>query len=802
MKRTLFFMILLFWFNLPAKSFETKEYEPQKFNKSPKIDGIINEPLWQQIPELTGFIQYYPQNGSAPKYQTRVKIFYSDNSIFVAAEMHDEYPDSINRELGPRDSFESVEADLFAINISPYNDGVNSYGFMVSAAGVQSDINFISSREDKNWDAVWNSAVQIHDNGWSVEIELPYSALRFPKQDNQTWGINFFRMIKRENQWSTWNYLDINDDIWWANMGQLKNLRDIDPPLRLSFIPYISSYLEHNTDNEWGTIYNGGLDLKYGINESFTLDMTLIPDFKQAQSDNVVLNLSPFEIQYDEKRQFFIEGMELFNRGSIFYTRRVGGSPVGLGDVENTLSNSEVITNNPTSARLINSTKFSGRTKGGLGIGIFNGLTDYTTAIVKDTLTGEKREITTQDMTNYNMVVLDQTLPNKSYFSIANTNVLRKKYWADALSTEFKLNSKNMQYSLEGLATFSNKFFEDSTNHGQRYRFEAGKMSGKLQYEYQINLETDTFDINDMGFVRQNNEIENEISLDYNIYETSKYFIEQHYSIEATYVELYKPKKFRNFRIDQSFSGTFKNLNQWSYHAAWQPQPEHDYFEAREENRLFIKPALLHICSRYSTAQKRRFRYTIFGGYNYFYSDFHDYIGFGLMFSPKYRINTKASLGYEIYYWNNGKERGFVEKPESTGEIIFGQRRTTETTHTVNAKYTLNEKSNIDFRLRHYYSNADYNQYFTLKDNGYLKNNPNYAKNADINYNAFNIDFVYSWNFAPGSFLNIVWKNSIYQDGERIYHRWYDNLENTLQSSQTNSFSMKLLYYFDYGKIL
>ena len=220
----------------------------------------------------------------------------------------------------------------------------------------------------------------------------------------------------------------------------MKNLKNIDPPLRLSFIPYISSYLENNTDNEWGTIYNGGLDLKYGFNESFTLDMTLIPDFKQTKSDNVRMNLSPFEMEYSEKRQFFIEGMELFNKGNIFYTRRIGGKPNNYGDAGYQLQGNEIITNNPEKTKLINSTKFSGRTKNGLGIGIFNGITDNTYATAKDTTNGKKRKIKTQELTNYNMVVLDKTLKNNSFISLANTNMINKNYHSDVIASEFKIN--------------------------------------------------------------------------------------------------------------------------------------------------------------------------------------------------------------------------------------------------------------------------------------------------------------------------------------------------------------------------
>ena len=305
-----------------------------------------------------------------------------------------------------------------------------------------------------------------------------------------------------------------------------------------------------------------------------------------------------------------------------------------------------------------------------------------------------------------------------------------------------------------------------------------------------------------MGFLRQNNEIENEISFNYSILTPTRFFLNQSYSINFRYQELYKPKKFSNFRIDQSFNATFKNNNEYRYHMAFQPQNEHDYYESREENRVFITPALFHFCNSFSTSQNNRFQYSIFWAYNLFYSDFHNSQSYGLNFNPRFRINNKASIDYEFFYWKNTKDRGYVDKIDITDEIIFGERITAEMTNTIGAKFSINNKSNIDFRLRHYFSNAEYDKFFRLKENGYLEKNVSYNEDQNINYNAFNIDLVYSWNFAPGSFLNIVWKNSIYQNKENVFYHWQDNFKDTISAPQINSFSLKLLYYFDYAKFI
>jgi hypothetical protein len=171
-------------------------------------------------------------------------------------------PDSIFRELGNRDSHSNISSDLFEIQIAPFEDCVILYFFAVSASGVQSDLIYSSDGRDKNSDTVWDSATQILCNGWSVEVKIPYSALRFPKKEIQDWGINFYRTVKRTEERSSWSYVDNAIDQWWTQTGKVRNLQKINPPLRLSFMPYVSGYLQ-NYDNSVGVSYNGGMDMKF-----------------------------------------------------------------------------------------------------------------------------------------------------------------------------------------------------------------------------------------------------------------------------------------------------------------------------------------------------------------------------------------------------------------------------------------------------------------------------------------------------------------------------------------------------------
>jgi hypothetical protein len=193
--------------------------------------------------------------------------------------------------------------------------------------------------------------------------------------------------------------------------GIWKGVSHIKPPLRLQFSPYFSVYANHYPYNlpdqkNWTGQVNGGLDVKYGINQAFTLDATLIPDFGQVQSDNLVLNLTPFEVKYNEYRNFFTEGTELFSKGNLFYSRRIGGSPIHEYDVYNNLDSNETVIKNPTESKLINATKISGRTQNGLGIGFLNAITKPQYATIENTATKEERQELTDPLTNYNVLFL------------------------------------------------------------------------------------------------------------------------------------------------------------------------------------------------------------------------------------------------------------------------------------------------------------------------------------------------------------------------------------------------------------
>ena len=534
-----------------------------RVTEPPKIDGRPDEAIWKSAPVASDFVEYTPRNGTLPTLRTEIRFVYDDMALYILAVMFDPRPDSICKELGRRDQIESLNTDYISFDILPYNDGLNMYEFKVSPANLQNDCKYSAIGQDITWDAVWESVTQITDSAWIAEVKIPYSALRFPKIENQVWGINFWRNMQRYHEYSTWSWVDNKSQDIFRYYGTLTGITEIKPPVRLSVSPYISGYMEKSPDNKnWSWMLRGGLDLRYGINESYTLDMMLIPDFGQVQSDDQVLNLTPFEIRYDEKRQFFTEATELFNKCEIFYTRRVGSSPKNYSTAYDSLHQNEKLAKNPDQTRIINATKISGRNAKGLGIGIFNGMTTNTWATVQDTITGESRRVMTQPFTNYNVLVFDQNLKNNSYITLINTNYWTPEdgYSANVTGAETSLKNKKSTFQVLGRFNLSQKYTKGiHPGFGHQYTVSLSKPSGKFQYQLLRQETGETYDPNDMGFLLYNNETYNRLRLSYITFDPWWIIINSQTDFQVIYSTLYKPYNFKTLEFSLSNTTTYRN---------------------------------------------------------------------------------------------------------------------------------------------------------------------------------------------------------------------------------------------------
>ena len=367
MKRVVKYGLLLMALCLPSvvsyaqdTTIPKKSFEAVRAVDKIKIDGIFDEASWGCAPILTDFVQRRPSPGVASERKTEVRFVYDDEAIYVSAKLYEKKDQAFNL-LTNRDNI--GDSDYFGVSIDPFNAGLNGVGLFVTIAGVQYDTRYSNGgneriwRNDAAWNAVWLSETKVFEDYWTVEYKIPFAVLRFTSKDIQNWGINFFRRSTFLNEESFWNPINPEIDGFLNQAGEVTQLEDIETPTRLFFYPYVSTVISRSTETGFvAPQLNGGMDIKYGINDAFTLDMTLIPDFSGVRSDNEVLNLSPFEVRFDEQRQFFTEGVELFNRAGLFYSRRIGNT---FGNVTETLDDSESITSRPIAAQLINASKIN-----------------------------------------------------------------------------------------------------------------------------------------------------------------------------------------------------------------------------------------------------------------------------------------------------------------------------------------------------------------------------------------------------------------------------------------------------------
>ncbi|MFI5171217.1 MAG: DUF5916 domain-containing protein [Chitinophagales bacterium] len=817
MKRILFlFLLPMVCIDIEAGNIDTTNVEKVKkqmyawrITSQVVIDGKIDEPEWQNAGPAVDFTQFQFKHNVPSNYHTEVRVMYDNTALYIGAKLFDPHPDSIMKELSQRDDLGA--ADFFDVIIDPFNDGLNANEFIVSSSNVQLDAKMYpnsNNGEDFAWDAVWVSETSINTDGWSVEIKIPYSAIRFPNTAEQTWGIQFVREVKRDRDKSSWNPIDPEIQGFVNQSGVLLGIKDIEAPLRLSVSPYLSAYYDVYTDNESGvhsnsTSFNGGADLKLGLNDAFTLDMTLIPDFGQVQSDNQVLNLTPFETYYVEQRQFFTEGTELFNKGGIFYSRRIGGTPFGFFEVFGLVDSIEQIKSNPQSAQLLNATKISGRTPGGTGIGLLNAIEGVTYATIEGA-DGEEYDYLTGPQTNYNVFVIDQNLKNNSYISLINSNVLRSGSYYDAnvTATDFQLNDKKNIYGISGGGAASQKYFSSETDPeiGLAHHLRAGKFGGKWQYSAGYWLEDEVYDPNDLGFLMNNNTVNFNVNGSYHKYDPVWHFNQLNVFTESNYTRLVEPNEFFNLNTYTEIWGSFRNFTFAGIWLQTEPVITYDWFEPRVAGRYYTFPKNYNYGGWISTDYSNRFAFDANGNFRIFDEPGRNRLN--INFSPRFRVNDKIALVASGFagIWPN--DIGWVNFYGDS--IVFGRRDNNTFELFLQANYTPSVKMGFSLRARHYWSYAEYHEFYNLGEDGLLYpttyNSFDAENNSsdDVNFNAFNIDFVYTWFFAPGSELNIVWKNSIYQFGTLLPGNYFDDLETTFNAPQSNNFSIKVLYYLDY----
>ena len=804
-------------------SAQQKTLQAVKAPDAPRMDGLLDDPVWQTAPAAGSFVTNSPVFGKSAATKTTVKVVYDNTALYIGAYIQNESKGT-RRQFTTRDNQNRADVDYFAVFIDTYKDRQNAYQFLVTTRNVQTDsrlspiaANGDGSYGDLSWDAVWESRVAIRNDGWSVEIKIPYFSLRFSKKPEQDWGINFLSFNRHINEVAFWNAVDPNTSGFVNQFGDLNGLQNLAPPLRLSFAPYISGgyrstpQAKGGRQDEW--LKSGGLDLKWGLNESFTLDATVIPDFGQVISDNVVNNISPFEQQFKENRQFFTEGTELFNKAGIFYSRRIGRTPGKYFAVKDLVDNNPnyQAVDNPDVTRLYNAIKFSGRNRHNLAIGVFNAVTEPVSATIYNTAVKKDSTITTEELANYNIIVLDQALKNRSYITLTNTNVLRRGKANDANVTaiDLSLYDKNNRYNFLLCPRYSWVYGTNNYN-GFKNETRFGKVSGKWQWYADNNTVSDNYNPNDMGFLLYPNETTTEGELSYNLYRPVKHILSQRYAFTVLQSYLYKPFSYQRTEFTPGAYWVFSNFWDMGLAVPIQPFWYNDYYELQTPGRRLKRSPYYSAFVTGSTDSRRK----LFINWRLGFAegplpkDPYNIVLLGVRyrFSDKFTLEASYRRQHDHGQWglaNNGKEFIF----DNTGDPVLARRQFTDVTTLLSGTYNFTSRMNLTFRARHYWNRLlNTNLYYGQPD-GYWKERFDMKPgDYNANYNIFNLDVFYTWDFRPGSRVILGYKNWLGNDylnavdGTR-YTYYTKNIGAQFSRPHGNEVTLRFIYFLNYMEL-
>lgn len=419
-----------------------KQITAVRINQVVNIDGSLNEEFWNRILPVNQFTQKDPDEGKNPTQETEVRIVYDDAAIYVGARMYDTSPDSIIARLVRKDV--DITSDLFGIFLDPYYDRRSGFYFGVNAAGTHYDgVLYNDTWDDNTWDGVWEGKVSIDDNGWTAELRIPFSQLRFHQNSENIWGVNLRRDIARHNEQDYFVYVPKNENGFVSRFAQLKGINGITPPDKFEILPYVTTRAEYTHPEPGDPFSKGsdyipglGADIKVGLGTNLNLNATINPDFGQVEIDPAVINLSDVETFFTEKRPFFVEGSTIFNFGqggaanywgfnwsnpNFFYSRRIGRTPQGgTPDAD--------YTDYPDGTHILGAAKITGKIGDDWNVGVIQSLTQREYARLQNNGVRSESEI---EPTTYYGIIRAQNEINDGYQGLGFMSTVTNRFFSD-----------------------------------------------------------------------------------------------------------------------------------------------------------------------------------------------------------------------------------------------------------------------------------------------------------------------------------------------------------------------------------
>ena len=810
--RYLFVSIFLIFNIIQAQ--QSKSYEAFPVKSTPVIDGILSEEIWNNLVPASNFTLMWPEtrhgNKIPSKYETIAYLGYDQNAIYIGAILKHPNPDKIPKEFSQRDEIWNVNAETFFVTFNTYNDDLNFFGFQITSAGTVGDVYSSGSIESEDflYDTVFDAKTHISSDGWSVEMAIPYSAIRFPEKDEQLWGLNFGRKIQSLDETFVWSPVNVNELEYHESNGTLTGIKNISPPVRLFFYPYVQSSINLQNGVKPATSYTAGMDLKYGISSSFTLDASMIPDFGQVAFDNVELNLGPFEQEFSENRAFFTEGATLFKiadddmgGGSFFYSRRIG-EKISVDD--DLLENDEQVFNFDDTPQLLNTIKITGTTNKNLSIGFLNAITDKVDAEIQNSSSIQRRKQTIQPLVNYNVISLSQQLLNDyTSISVLNTNKTGGDgLYGNNVAFVADLFDDNRDFNIK-VKAFGSKTPAKNSKNGFRSGISFSELKGNFRYNVSWWGVDKHYKQNELGY--------------FNFFDHQRFSSRISYQILNEYGFLRKYSNYLWFNDTRTFhsfdrklwglrfGNDFSTQNLMVFEADFAyASKTRDYNKPRTINRYIEEPENFQAKLVMQSNKNKDFSYRIqWNKFAYFKEDFEEQKSQNrLNLSTLYRFSEQFSLALKSNHLNFKDDVGYLKTINQ--DIYFGRRDIRSVENNINLSYFFDNKKWINLRLRNYWSRAKYDQtLFRLNYNGkrtetdfsLLDNDP------DTNFNVWNLDINFEWWFAPGSNLVLLYRNQLFKSDSATKLDYLGSLNNLFDNIAQHQFSLRINYLIDFNLI-
>ncbi len=874
-KYSILILFLLAWISIPVSGqaeldtiidgvryYKKRSYTATRTEAVPKIDGSLDDDCWSQGNWSGGYTQWSPDEGAPPSQSTELKILYDYNNVYVGFKCYDTEPERMHVRFNSRDVY---SGDMIGIAFDSYYDKKTAYEFSLTSAGQKMDVKHTGDNLwDLNWNAVWDGATALEDSGWTAEMTIPLSQVRYINKPDQVWGLHSWRRISRINEISKWQLHARNAPSMIDQIGSLHGISDIRPSRQVELSPYASiRYVPENSATGIPGIaykpveYGAGLDAKIGVSSNLVMDVTINPDFGQVEADPSELNLTSYETFFDEKRPFFLEGRDLFDlsiaKSQLFYSRRIGQAPryhPGLGVNESI--------DTPDRTTILGATKLTGKTSKGLSVGIMESLTARETATIGSEDTSYNK--TVNPFTNYFVGSVKKEYNDAKTIiggmftsgnSIINDSYIEEQLYRNSFSggLDFIHYTSNKVFALEGKTIFSSingsedamtglqqnnvhRFQRPGTIHlnldedmrsltGTGGEFKLAKQGGKWRGNVTASWLSPNLELNDMGYLRQADMINEEAGVSYVITEPKG--ILRSYSIILNQNASWTFGKERiGSRTSAACSTSFVNL--WSFRGdIMRVFSESDPRILRGGPALATNPYWA-FTGRLGTSQAKELSLTINYDKRINESGLYDYQGVlaSVLWLPAGRIRFNGILSHEII---DEKQQYILNRNPGTETVyLFGDLDQRILNFTLRAQVFINPEMSLEYYGSPYLSIGDYSGFKKVSDHGsrdyserfytyteadiqfYRQENVYYVTapdqggfsfvNPDFNYAQFRSNLVFRWEYKLGSVFFFVWSHEKTHDEKVSSMDQGRNFSDLLDSPPGNVFMIKFNYWF------